>query len=70
MNIKECYDVLGSWEWDVKQAAHDLVEALKPQRLPRNYTCEAIEHCKANCIECLFWWDDLVSNEEEEWMTK
>lgn len=39
MEYKEAYDILWSWEWDVKQAAHELVQALmsKPDRETHEY---------------------------------
>lgn len=56
MEIKEAYEILGSWEWDVKTAAHELVEALM-KKPPRNTDCNAEKFCRADCSDCLFSWD-------------
>ena len=45
------------YEW---KPTWDLIEPIHPKQLelekemPRNYKCEAIETCKANCFDCIF----------------
>lgn len=57
MDFRESEPVSSEREEAMKRIAHEIVEALTPKKLPRNYHCEAEEFCKADCRECLFWED-------------
>lgn len=59
MEKDEAYEILGSWEWDVKLAAHELVKALM---MKEEKWCET--NCRACSSDCLF-----NNNTKEEWMT-
>lgn len=59
MEYKEAYDRLWTWEWDVKEAAHVVVEALlkKPDRENAGVLktdCRAVDKCLDSCKDCLF----------------
>lgn len=59
MEKDEAYEILGSWEWDVKLAAHELVKALM---MKEEKWCET--NCRACSSDCLF-----NNNTKEEWKT-
>lgn len=71
MEYKEAYDILWSWEWDVKQAAHELVQALMSKPDKENAwvlktDCRAVDKCLDSCKDCLF--NNLNNNDwTEQW---
>ena len=53
MEYKEAYDRLGTGEWDIKEAAHVVVNTLlNKDRIEKK--CGMWKNCKDHCKECLF----------------
>lgn len=53
MEYKEAYEILGSWEWDIKEASHTVVNTLLNKDKSEKQ-CGMWKNCKDHCKECLF----------------
>ena len=66
MEYKEAYDRLGTGEWDIKEAAHVVVNTLlNTDRIEKK--CWMWKSCKDKCSECLFNVLNTNDNNNGEW---